>query len=241
MTRVILLLLLAGFCFESMAQKIHIKNMELVSDKLVVHYEIEDPNQNNEYKVALFASKDNYAAPLTKVNGDIGIEVKPGFNKVEWDIRNEFGGTYKGPIAVELRASVFIPFVRLKTFTTSKGYKRGKTYPLEWRPGNTNPVHIELFDGTTRLQGELNYPNNGAYTMNFDKRLKPGKNYRLKITDSKHADDFIYSESFKVRRKIPLLLKALPIVGVGYFVSTLIGGDEEDNGMPEFPGVPSDN
>jgi hypothetical protein len=221
------------------AQKMVIKKMELVNSRLIVNYEIEDPNQNNEYKVSLFASRDNYSAPLSKVKGDIGPEVKPGLNRVEWDIKQEFGD-FKGSIAVELRAAVFIPFVRLKTFSTSRNYKRGKTYPLEWRPGNTNPVHIELFNGTQRLQGELNHPNNGTYTVNFEKRLKPGKNYRLKITDSKHPEDFLYSENFKVRRKFPLLIKILPLVGVGYLASQLLIPDDgaDSNSLPTFPEKP---
>ncbi len=220
------------------AQKLSIKKMELVSDMLIVHYEIDDSNFNNEYTVSLYSSTDNFSAPVTKVNGDVGQEVKPGERQVRWAIREEYGD-YKGPLSVELRANVYIPFVRLKTFVASRGYSRGKGYPVEWRPGNTNPIHIELFKEAQRMQGELNHPNNGSYTINFASRLKPGKGYRLKMTDSKHPDDFVYTEKFKVRRKVPLFIKVLPVMAGGYFAYQLVGGSGNENSLPPAPKAPT--
>ncbi len=225
------------------AQKMTIRKLEMVNDKLLVHYEIDDSNPNNEYKVSLFASKDNYSAALTKVSGDIGEEVKPGIRKIIWDIRGEYGD-FVGPLSVEVRANVYIPFVRLKNFTQAKTYKRGKSYPLEWRPGNTNPVHIEIFNGSERVQGELNHPNNGTYTVNFGKNLKPGAAYRLKITDARQSSDFIYTENFKVKRKLPLFFKIIPLMGVGYLGYTLISGaagGQEDSLVDPPPAPTSQN
>jgi hypothetical protein len=237
--RSLFLLLIGLGCFSlSQAQKITLRKLELVNDHLVVHYEIDDSNFNNEYAVSLYTSKDNFSAPVTKVSGDIGQEVKPGERQVTWAIREEYGD-YKGPLSVELRANVYIPFVRLKTFITSKGYSRGKAYPLEWRPGNTNPVHIELFKEDQRLQGELNHPNSGYYNVNFASRLKPGKGYRIKLTDSKHPDDFAYSQKFKVRRKVPLLVKVLPLLVGGYFAVQLLESGSSENSLPDPPKSPT--
>ncbi len=221
------------------SQKMKIQKMELINDVLIVHYEIDDSNPNNEYLVSVYTSKDNYAAPVIKIKGDIGQEVKPGTRKAEWNIREEFGD-YEGPLSIELRANVFIPFIRLKSFTKTKGYKRGKGYELDWRPGNTNPIHIELFKENQRLQGELNHPNNGEYTVNFASNLKPGSNYKIKVTDSKHPQDFLYTVNFRVKRKIPLLLKALPILAGGYFLATFLRGSSSSaNNLPNAPAAPT--
>lgn len=59
-------------------QTVVIKKIELAGEKMIVHYDLEDNNPNNEYQLNLFASKDNYATALTKVKGDIGGEIKPG-------------------------------------------------------------------------------------------------------------------------------------------------------------------
>lgn len=63
------------------AQTVAIKKVELAGEQVIVHYELEDSNPNNEYQINLYSSKDNYFAPLTKVSGDVGSEVKPGATK----------------------------------------------------------------------------------------------------------------------------------------------------------------
>ncbi len=223
---------------ESFSQKMAIQKLEIANDQMIIHYEIDDSNPNNEYLVTVFTSKDNYAAPLVKVSGDVGQEVRPGRRRALWNIREEFGD-YEGPLSIELRANVFIPFVRLKTFTSAKGYKRGKAYKLDWRPGNTNPVHIELFKENARMTGELNYPNNGSYAVNFSSDLKPGSGYKLKITDSKHPQDFIYTMDFKVKRRFPLLLKVIPVFAGGYLLSTILVGGGADDSLPDPPKAPT--
>lgn len=240
-------LLLLVLCFLSItllqAQTIIIKKIELAGEKVIVHYDLEDSNPNNEYQINLYSSKDKFSAPLIKVKGDIGPEVKPGVGrKVEWNLLQEFG-TYKGKISLELRGKVFVPFVKLKNFDAQKTYKRGKSYDIAWRPGNTNPIHIELYKGSQRVGGELNHPNNGLYTLSISSKVKPGKDYRLKITDSKRSDEIVYSEYFTVKPKVPLIVKVIPAVavvgGLVFLLSSKKGGSSEN--APEeitVPGLP---
>ncbi len=236
------LLLLASGAF---AQTVIIKTVELAGDKIIVHYELDDSNPNHEYQLNLYSSKDNFAAPLKKVTGDVGNEIKPGINKkIEWNIREEMGG-YKGRISLEVRGKIYSPFVKLQNFDVTKKYKKGKSFNLTWKPGNTNPINIELYKGTDRVIGEVNHPNNGAYTMFVPAHAKPGKDYRLKISDAKNNSDVIYTEYFKVTPKIPLVVKLLPIVVVGGVVAALAGGgspgggnDPVDDIKIELPDVP---
>ena len=227
----------------SLAQNIDITKMELKSQKIYITYNIDDDNPNNEYLVTIYSSIDNFSAPLTKVTGDVGQEVKPGLRTAVWDILDEMG-QYNGTLSMEIRASVFVPFARLRNFNDGGSYKRGKSYDFEWRPGNTNPVHIELYKEGTRLQGELNHPNNGEYTIVFNKDLKAGSDYKIKLTDSKHPDDFVYTEEFKVK-KFPLWPIIVPVAaGVGYLVYSLVSGGTDSstaNELPEFPAAPSGN
>lgn len=230
-------LLLSCFFLISLAavgQKVTIKKIELAGEKVIVHYDLDDNNPNNEYQINLYASKDKFSAPLTKVKGDVGSEVKPGPDrKIEWNLMQEYG-SYKGKISLEIRGRVFVPFVKLKNFDTNKIYKRGKNYDVAWRPGNTNPVHVELYKGSQRVSGELNHPNNGAYSLSIGSKVKPGKDYRLKITDSKKTDEIVYSEYFQVKPKVPMVVKLIPIVAVAGGVAFLAGS----SGGPKEP---SDN
>lgn len=217
------------------AQKATIKNIELAGEKVIVYYDLEDNNPNNEYQINLFASKDKFSAPLTKVIGDVGPDVKPGVGrKMEWNLREEYG-SFKGKLSLEIRGRVFVPFVKLKDFDAAKNYKRGKNYSLFWRPGNTNPIHIELYKGSQRVGGELNHPNNGTYSLSIGHRVKPGKDYRLKITDSKQSEEIVYSEYFKVSPKLPLLVKLIPGLVVLGGVAVLAGSASKEKGPQPIP------
>ncbi len=237
-------LLLVLISLGSYAQNVIVHKVELVGDKIIVHYELDDSNPIHEYQLQLFASKDNFANPLTKVKGDVGDEIKPGKDKkIEWNIREELGG-YKGRIALEVRGKVFIPFARLQNFDSKKGYKRGKSYNLTWKPGNTNPLNIELYKGGERVGGENNHPNNGTYTLFVPAKAKPGKDYRLKVSDTKNTQDVIYTSYFKVTPKVPLVVKILPLLVVGGVVAVLAGGGgggdtpgggTTETGLPKAP------
>ncbi len=225
------------------AQTIAIKKVELAGEKIVVHYDLEDGNPNNEYKLDLYASRDNYATPLAKVKGDVGLEVKPGMDrKIEWSIRDEFG-PYKGKLALEIRGKVYIPFVKIQNFDTDKSYKRGNSYNIAWKPGSTNSINIDLYKGGERVGGESNLQNNGSHTFYIPTHAKKGGDYRLKITDTKNAEDVLYTSEFKVKPKIPLLVKVLPVLALGGAVAALGGGGGSGGGGPTgdpvIPGVPA--
>ena len=225
------------------AQTIAIKKVELAGEKIVVHYDLEDGNPNNEYKLDLYASRDNYATPLAKVKGDVGLEVKPGIDRrIEWSIRDEFG-PYKGKLALEIRGKVYIPFVKIQNFDTEKSYKRGNSYNIAWKPGSTNSINIDLYKGGERVGGESNLQNNGSHTFYIPTHAKKGSDYRLKITDTKNSEDVLYTSEFKVKPKVPLLVKVLPVLAVGGVVAALGGGGGGSGGdptdqilpLPEFP------
>ncbi|MEQ8424967.1 MAG: GPI anchored serine-threonine rich family protein, partial [Cyclobacteriaceae bacterium] len=158
--------------------------------------------------------------------------------KMEWNIRQEYGG-FKGRIALEIKGRVYTPFVRLDNYAIKKAYKRGKTYNISWKAGGTNPIHLELYKGNLRLDGAMNHPNNGVYTLTLPKDSKPGKDYRLKISDSRNSDEVIYTPYFKVVPKIPMAVKVLGglvIVGGGVAAAGLSGGGGDDGGGTDTGG-----
>jgi len=222
-----LLLFFASF---AAAQNVTIKKVELAGEKVIVTYDLEDPNSTNEYLLNLYASKDNYMNPLKNVAGDIGMEVKPGTGKhVELNLIQEFG-PYKGRIAFEIRGKVYVPFVKLKNFDSEMKYKRGKQYEILWKPGAVNPVSVELFKGGQRVMGEMSHPNNGTYIMSLPSNAKPGKDYRLRITDTKNGDEVVYTPFFRVGPKVPLLVKVLPVLAVGGAAAAFAGGGSSGGG-----------
>jgi hypothetical protein len=226
-----------------LSQKVSISKLEVNGNKVIVHYDLEDNNPNNQYLLNLYASRDNYSAPLTKVKGDVGMDINPGGPKrMEWNITEEYGA-YKGRLSLEIRGKVYVPFARLQAFDTEKSYKRGHSYGLNWKPGNTNPVNIELYKGGERVGGDINLPNNGSHTLFIPSHAKKGDDYRLKVSDAKNSEEVIYTEYFKVTPKVGLMVKLLPILAVGGAVAVLAGGSKDPGTTtagtiadPKFPG-----
>jgi len=224
-------------------QKVSINKIEINGDKVVVNYDLDDNNPNHEFLLNLYASRDNYTAPLTRVKGDVGMEIKPGTNKrMEWSIVEEYG-PYKGRISLEVRGKVYVPFVRLQGFDTEASYKRGHSYGLSWRPGNSDPVNVELYKGGERVGGDINLPNNGSYTLFIPAHARKGNDYRLKISDARNSEEVIYTEYFTVKPKVSTLVKVLPVIIVGGAAVVLAGGSKEKPNPtgstisdPKFPG-----
>lgn len=229
------------------AQNVQITDIEIAGQNVIVHYDLEDSNPNNEYILDLYSNRDNFSTALLRVKGDIGNEVKPGKDKkVTWNLADELGN-YQGKVAVELRGKVFTPIVKFQQFNVNKKYRRGKSYPITWRPGNTNPINIELFKGTQRIAGEVNHPNSGSSSLSIPSDAEKGDDYRLKITDTKSPTSIVYSPNFTVVPKLPMLIKVIvPLAIVGGAVVGLSGGGGEGGGTVTeqdipLPGLPGGN
>lgn len=224
----------------SYAQKASIKKVELAGEKIIVYYDLEDSNPGSEYQIQLYASQSNFATALTKVKGDVGAEIKPGSNKkIEWNVREEIG-PYKGRLSLEIRGKVFTSVAKLNSISEGDKFKRGKNRLITWHPGNTNPVTIELLKGDQPVSTKVNQPNSGAYNLIIPAHVKVGKDYSIRITDSKNPSDFAVSPTFTVTTKIPLLIKVLPIVAAGGIIYFLGGGgnapsDGSSGGIPDPP------
>lgn len=230
------------------AQKASIKRVELAGDRIIVHYDLEDSNPANEYQISLYSSQSNFATALTKVRGDVGNEVKPGSNKkIEWNIREELG-PFKGKLSLEIRGKMYVPVAKISNISEGDKFKRGKSHSVTWRAGNSNPVTIELLKGDQPVQTQNNLSNNGTYSFLIPAHTPVGKDYAIRITDSRDGENVVTSHRFMVTRKVPLLLKVVPILAVGGAAAVLLGGGGgggTDNGgnnntgaeivLPDFP------
>ena len=223
-----------------LAQKVSISKVELLGNKVVITYELEDSNPSNEYLITVHGSKDNFASPLTKVSGDVGPGVKAGLVKrIEWRITEEYG-LYKGKLSLEIKGRVFIPVVKFEGSGMQATYKRGKSYQVVWTSGDpTGQVNVELYKGNERISGERNLANNGNYTWHVPPKTKTGKDYHMRFSSPKNPDEIVYSKPFKIAPKIPLMLKILPVAAIG---GALIfmgggggGGSSSDGSIPNPP------
>lgn len=233
-----LLVSLIFLCTSVLAQKVSIKKVEIAGEKIIVHYDLEDSNPNNEYQISLYSSQNNFSTALTKVKGDVGNEVKPGIDrKIEWSVKEELG-PYKGKISLEVRGKQFVSVAKFTNLSKTTKLKRGKSHVITWKPGNTNPINIEFLNGGQQISAQLNQPNSGTYTLFIPKSQSKGKEYIMRITDTKNTQDISTSQPFAVTPKVPMLLKALPILAVGGIAAALAGGGGGSGDSPEAQAIP---
>jgi hypothetical protein len=204
------------------AQSFDIIRVEVKGGKIDLHYSLTDTVARS-YTVSLFSSADNFTSPLTKVAGDVGLEVKPGLQrKITWDATTELGADFNGDVALEVRGKVYIPFVRLDGFDDYKKFKRKKAYDITWTGGRGNSVlNFDLYKGDTKVATYPNIANVGHYKLKFE-NVRPGNDYRLKVSDAKNKDDVVYSAPFAVRAKVPMVIKMLGAAAAGAAITVLI-------------------
>lgn len=212
------------------AQVFSIEKVERSGDNVILYYNLIDTLRNHAYTVNLYSSADNYTAPLQKVTGAVGLEVKPGvMQKIVWAAKEEMGSAFNGDIGLEVRGKIYIPFVKLDGFDDYKKFKRNKNYKVTWTGGRGSSVlNFDLYKGEKKVAAYPNIANVGHHNLKFE-HVKPGNNYKLKISDSKNKDDVVYSAPFKIRAKVPLLVKLISLGGIGYFISTLLGDPANDD------------
>jgi hypothetical protein len=243
--RVALLLIVSAgnVCF---AQSIEIKGIEFRDSKLVIDYDLLDSLEGRFYSVRVYSSTDGFLNPLTKIMGDEGLEVKPGRDKtIAWAFKEELPPGFDGKVSVEVRGRIFVPFIGVAGINHYKVFKRKRKYNLTWTGGTAqNVLNFDLYNGEKKVHTFPNLANVGHYAFEFPPHIKPGKDYRFRISDTKNKEEVVYTESFRIKRKAPLLLKIIPTLVVGYaayfFLQSGKKGAPPDNGLgdPLLPGFP---
>lgn len=222
------------------AQIFTITKVELAGSDVLLYYNLIDSSANRTYTVGLYTSTDNFNSPLTKVSGDVGLEVKPGIGrKILWKASEELTETFTGDVALEVRGKIYIPFIKLDGFNDYKNFKRNKIFKITWTGGRGNNVlSFDLYRGNKKITTYPNIANVGEYKMKFE-GVRPGKNYILKISDSKNKDDVVVTDSFRIKRKTPLIVKLIPLAVGGYFIAKLLTEPSNDE-IPD-PLTPNGN
>ena len=224
-------------------QDLSIRRIELENEKVMLYYDLIDTVLDRVYAVNLYSSKDNFINPLKSVTGKWGLEVKPGLNnKIELNASEEFGVDFEDKVAFELRAKVYIPFIRIEGFDNNPKFKRVKPYEIQWQGGRPQSyLDFELYHGIEKISSFNNIPNGGTYNLFLTGNIKPGADYHFKISDSKNKEEVVLTKNFQIVRKFPLLFRVIPVVLLGGVVYFLVKPEPDCPGcLPDFPTTPND-
>lgn len=226
------------FTLPSLAQSLELRSVELKENKMELHYDLLDSVEDRFYSIRLYSSADEYLNPLAKISGDAGLEVKPGKGKVvTWALRDELSPEFTGKVAVELRAKIFVPFINTESINHYKVYKRKRKYNLTWKGGTPqNILNFDLYHGENKITSFPNLANVGHHELEFPAHVKPGNNYRFRISDAKNKDEVVYTNTFRVKRKVPLVMKVIPGLMAGSMIYLLLSSGEGEEDLPVAPG-----
>lgn len=229
--RLILLPLLTGLCFCCLAQNLTNLSAVQQGNEVVVTYHL-DGEKGKAYTVTLYASNDNFAAPLRLVQGDVAAKrVLPGSNKtIKWRVLDELK-TFDGEISFEIRAVPAIPLFS-KIMSSAAKVKRGKEITITWAGGlPKEQVTVELVSGDQTVPASIT-DNNGRLLFSVPKKMKTGT-YTIHLSQ---AGEITTGNVVAVQPRIPLLLKVLPVVVVGSVIALLPKSPSEFPEPPDLTG-----
>jgi hypothetical protein len=231
---VYLLLFIPTLAFTQSISNVRAENQ---NGKVIVTYDLNGTN-DVKYVITLYGSHDNFQASLKYVAGDVGKGVAAGTNKrIEWDIAQELI-SYQGNITFKIRGEVIPLPLAIKTPAAGATVRLGKSKPITWSGGRQGQsIRIELMKDGAVAQSIGETTNTGAYQWSVPKDLAKG-NYQIRLTG---GNETLNSETFNVKKKIPIWMIAAPVIVVGVVVAILAkpkaspGPDTETDKLPDAP------
>ncbi len=206
------------------AQRIENVQAKVEGESIKIYYDLISTAEEQTFDVLLFSSVNKYTQPLERIAGEVGKNVKPGINKViTWNAESELV-KYRGEVTFELQVKVFVPFVVFKTPTANSFIRRGKANVIEWNGGSQNSkLTLELYHDDAKVSTIETTDNHGRFRWSVPSDIQTGKNYKIKITDSRDSDNIAFSANFGIKGKMPMLVKIGIPVAVGGIVGGLFG------------------
>jgi hypothetical protein len=202
----------------SISQEIKNLTMRIEGDQIMINYDlIGIPTE--AYRVTFYSSYDDYRNALTKIAGDVGLEVKAGSNrKAVWNVKEELG-EYTGNIQVK----VSVKHIPLLEFGPITKIKRGKVNTMVWQSdARTENLEFLLFHGGQMVSNLGKVANSGEWSWNISRKTKPGEGFQIKAIALGRSS---VTNEFRISRKIPTIVKILPFLGAGGLVAVLLARD----------------
>ncbi|MFN3939975.1 MAG: hypothetical protein ACK4IY_05275 [Chitinophagales bacterium] len=214
-----------------------IENVRVIpkGDILEIYYDLKPGIDSLNCNIAVYASHNDFNAPLLWVGGHVGSSISPGDNKlIIWEARKELEN-FKGQIIIEIQAD---PIVLPYQFNFEKKIKARRSAPLriDWIGGKKSDViDIQLLNKNKEVINVLTSTNNEkTYLWKIPRDFKKDV-YHIRLIAPGYD---ITSNPFKVQgtRKWWLIIPA-----TGGLLLALILTDNKDQPLPLPPGPPSSN
>jgi hypothetical protein len=227
-------------CIPVLAMSQSFENLESSFDgeNVIITYDLVAAGPTSRFSVIVYSSHDRYALPLKAVKGDVGDNVLPGKGHViVWEARNNLAADFSGEIVVKLKGAPSFSALAMEPLARSV-YKKGEEVSVNWKGGLlTDQVEITLTKKNSVKKKLVQSMDNGHnYAWKIPKGISAGKHYGVTVTKVGETTDMSTMQPFRIKARIPLWLKVLPVVAVGVFVGIIIG--DGGSGSDELPTPP---
>jgi len=90
-----------------------------------------------------------------------------------------------------VRGRLYIPFIRLDGLNAT--FRRLVPIEITWTGGTEqNILNFDLYKGDEKIMSFPHIANVGHYKLTIPSSVKPGKNYKLRITDYRNKDQIVF-------------------------------------------------
>ncbi len=219
-------------------QVVNIEATQMDDQSIRVSYDLEGELPGQLYTVRLFSSANDFQLPLIFVTGDVGEGITAGKGKtINWDVSQELVA-FDGALTFEVRALITFSPIEV-THPDQGSMRRGTANEITWLGTNLSEyVDIELFRDDKKVRTVARTQNDGAYSWTIPIDVKPGQGYTIKVS-STSSTQFNKGGYFSIRRRVPLMLKAVPVaLLVPAIILILEGGDSSPEILPGPPDTP---
>jgi hypothetical protein len=229
----------------SMAQSVLNVRAEAKGNLVYISYDLKESLPGQLFRVTVFSSHNNMQEPLQYVRGDVGEGVSAGSRQIEWGAAKELS-RFTGELTFKVQAVLtFSPFALQTPRETGIVYRRGRTYQFQWAGGLAGEqLKLELYRDSLPNAVITRTLNTGKYDWEIPVDVQPGDNYRLKVSSLDAPNNYRFSPYFTIKRKIPTVLKIMPLgvvaaTGVLLIPSRPPGIPEDQRELPGNPGLPN--
>lgn len=236
-------ILILGFIVLSanlFGQKVENIKAEVLGDgeKVVITYDITGALEGQRFKVTLYGSHNNFAAPLSLVSGDVGRdrELSGGPSKrIEWSAKSELK-EYSGDITFEVRAEI-VASLFISSPSLGAKFKKGKVLDITWQGGTPGEsMRLDLLKGGAVITQIASVQNSQKFSWAVPKSVAKGGDYQVRLTAESGT---AMSGNFGIKPKTSFGLIMLPVLAVGGGVAYLVTRDkpekEKDLPLPPEP------
>jgi hypothetical protein len=177
-----------------------------------------EESQSIDYKSYEFLITENQ-----NKSSDISGEFKKENHQMDFIIESDASDENEGTADITFLAPI-----------ADSKFKRGNAIQVRWTGGNPDDEYaLDLFDGRFHYRHVGELKNSGTYPWIIPKDIKPGKEYKFKLTNTNDFGEYAFSRTFVVKRRVPVLVWIIPgALVVGGATYLLLSGEEEEPDLP---------